>query len=250
MLRALHIIPFTILMAIQFGCVKDRPVPVVMLPPSSPPVIPGPPAPPPLTAEKKWLALGDSYTIGQGVSPAQRYPVQTRDWLIANGLTGMSDPQIIATTGWTTINLQNAIASENPTGPYDVVSLLIGVNDQYQGLSPAGYEERFRQLLQKCISLANNLPSHVFVLSIPDYSVTPFAAGFNIDKISKEIDAFNEINKRVALSYNVHYLDITPSTREGKNNPALIAGDGLHPSGLEYKRWAERLGPMIKAVLQ
>ena len=88
------------------------------------------------------------------------------------------------------------------------------------------------------------------MLSIPDYSVTPFASGFNIDKISNEIDAFNEINKRVALSSNVQYLDITPSTREAKNNLTLIAGDGLHPSGLEYKKWAERLGPLIKAVLQ
>jgi len=250
MLRTLLIIPFTLLMAIQNGCVKEKPPLVVMQPPSPSPVIPLPPALPPSISEKKWLALGDSYTIGQGVSPAQRYPVQTRDWLVANGATGMTDPQIIATTGWTTINLQNAIISENPTGPYDVVSLLIGVNDQYQGYGSAGYEERFRQLLQKCISLANNLPMHVFVLSIPDYSVTPFATGFNVDKISKEIDAFNEINKRVALSYNVQYLDITPSTREAKNNPALVAGDGLHPSGLEYKKWAERLGPLIKTVIQ
>ena len=117
MLRTLLIIPFTLLMAIQYSCVKDKPASVVMQPPSSPPVIPVPPPPPPSTSEKKWLALGDSYTIGQGVPPAERYPVQTRNWLIANGITGMADPQIIATTGWTTINLQNAIASRKSNRP-------------------------------------------------------------------------------------------------------------------------------------
>lgn len=251
MFRSLLIIPFTLLLAIQYGCIKDKPAPAIIQPPPPSPVVPVIPSPPPpSTSQKKYLALGDSYTIGQGVLTAERYPVQTRDWLIANGVTGMTDPQIIATTGWTTTNLQNAIAIQNPTGPYDAVSLLIGVNDQYQGLNAGGYETRFRQLLEKSISLAGNLPAHVFVLSIPDYSVTPFASGSNIDKIRKEIDGFNEINKRVALSFNVQYLDITPSTREAKNNPALIASDGLHPSGLEYKRWAERLGPLMKTVLQ
>jgi lysophospholipase L1-like esterase len=233
----------------QNSCVKDKPASVVMQLPSTPPVIPVPPAPP-TASEKKWLALGDSYTIGQGVPSTDRYPVQTKEWLVANGVTGMADPQIIATTGWTTANLQSAITSQNPTGPYDVVSLLIGVNDQYQGFDAAGYETRFRQLLENSISLANNLPAHVFVLSIPDYSVTPFATGSNVDRIRKEIDEFNEINKRVALSFNVQYLDITPSTREAKNNPVLIASDGLHPSGPEYKKWAERLGPLMKTVLQ
>lgn len=250
MLRTLLLIPLTLLMAIQYSCVKDKPAPVVIQSPSPSPVIPVPPSPPPSTSEKKWLALGDSYTIGQGVPPSERYPAQTRDWLIANGVTGMADPQIIATTGWTTIHLQNAITSQNPKGPYDMVSLLIGVNDQYQGFDAAGYETRFRQLVKTSISLANNLPAHVVVLSIPDYSVTPFASGSNVDRIRKEIDQFNEINKRVALTFNVQYLDITPSTREAKNNLALIAGDGLHPSGLEYKKWAERLGLLMKTVLQ
>jgi lysophospholipase L1-like esterase len=249
MLRSFLIIPSLILAVMQNSCVKDKPASVVMQLPSTPPVIPVPPAPP-TASEKKWLALGDSYTIGQGVPSTDRYPVQTKEWLVANGVTGMADPQIIATTGWTTANLQSAITSQNPTGPYDVVSLLIGVNDQYQGFDAAGYETRFRQLLENSISLANNLPAHVFVLSIPDYSVTPFATGSNVDRIRKEIDEFNEINKRVALSFNVQYLDITPSTREAKNNPVLIASDGLHPSGPEYKKWAERLGPLMKTVLQ
>ena len=217
---------------------------MVVQPPSRPPVVI-----PPSNEVKKYLALGDSYTIGQGVAPAHRYPVQTKNWLVANGIPGITDPQIIATSGWTTIHLQDALNSQNPTGPYDVVSLLIGVNDQYRGMDAAGYKTRFTQLVQYCISLANNLPDHVFVLSIPDYSVTPFAIYSDVDKISKQIDEFNAINKQVALSFNVQYLDITSSTREAKNNPGLICPDGLHPSGLEYKKWAERLGPLMKAVL-
>lgn len=200
-------------------------------------------------AAKTYLALGDSYTIGQGVTEADRYPVQTQQWLIANGIQ-IGKPTIIATTGWTTTNLQEAIVTQKPTGPYDVVSLLIGVNDQYQHFNVTGYKERFTLLLQKAIELAGNRPSHVFVLSIPDYSVTPFARGSDLTRIRTEIDEFNKINKDVTANYNCVYLDITPSTRKAATNPSLVAGDGLHPSGKEYKKWAERLGPLMKAVLQ
>ncbi len=199
--------------------------------------------------QKRYLALGDSYTIGQNVQPAERFPIQTKTWLNANAVP-MNEPQIIATTGWSTINLLNAIARENPIGPFDAVSLLIGVNDQYQGLDTVGYRSRFTLLLQKSIALANNLPSHVFVVSIPDYSVTPYARNSDTARIRKEIDAFNEINKQISVALNTQYLDITPSTREAKDNPALLASDGLHPSGLEYKKWSDRLGPMMKTVLQ
>ena len=249
MRRILLIIPFIMLAAIQYSCVKDKPSSALIQPPSTPSVGPVTPSQP-FNGGKKYLALGDSYTIGQGVSLAEGYPVQTKDWLIANGIPGIADPQIIATSGWTTANLQNAIIVQNPTGPYDAVSLLIGVNDQYRGSDAAGYETRFRQLVEKSISLANNLPSHVFVLSIPDYSVTPFAMYYDVDKIRKEINEFNAINKKVALSFNVQYLDITPSTQEAKNNPNLLCSDGLHPSGLEYKKWAGQLGRLMKTVLQ
>jgi lysophospholipase L1-like esterase len=249
MLRSFLIIPFILVTAIQYSCVKQRPASVVMQLPSNPPVFPVTPAPSP-ASEKKYLALGDSYTIGQGVAVADRYPVQTKNWLVANGITGIADPLIIATSGWTTANLQTAIMNQNPTGPYDAVSLLIGVNDQYREMDTAGYRNRFTELLQQSISLANNLPSHFFVLSIPDYSVIPFAMFYDVDKIKKQIDEFNGINKRISLSFNVQYLDITPSTREAKNNLALLCSDGLHPSGLEYKKWAARLGSLMKAVLQ
>ena len=197
----------------------------------------------------QFLALGDSYTIGASVDTSQRFPVQTREWLLSDGIK-MSTPQIIATSGWTTLNLQSAINSQNPVGPYDVVSLLIGVNDQYRERNSNGYKERFTTLLLKSIQLAGDKTSHVFVLSIPDYSVTPFAQFSDIAAIRKEIDEFNRINKEVTMQYNCVYLDITPSTREAANDPSLIAGDGLHPSGKEYKKWAERLGPLMKTVLQ
>jgi lysophospholipase L1-like esterase len=195
-----------------------------------------------------YLALGDSYTIGQSVDPTLRFPAQTAALLKQKGLN-IQPPQYIATTGWTTLNLQAAIQSTKPQGPFDLVSLLIGVNDQYQGLDTTGYRPRFTQLLEKSIQLAGNKANHVFVLSIPDYSVTPYAAGSNREEISKEIDAFNAINKQVTLQYNCTYLDITPSTREAISNPALIAGDGLHPSGAEYKKWAERLEAVMLAAL-
>ena len=202
-----------------------------------------------LTGPKKtWLALGDSYTIGQSVAAADRFPAQTANGLKQSGIN-IGEPDYIATTGWTTTNLANAIATQNPIN-HDVVSLLIGVNDQYQTHDTSGYRQRFASLLNKAIQLANGKTDHVFVLSIPDYSVTPFAAGSDTAQIRKEIDWFNAINSQVTQSYNIAYLDITPGTRLAKTNPALLAPDGLHPSGLEYKNWANRLAPMMLPVLK
>jgi lysophospholipase L1-like esterase len=249
MLRTCLIISFLMLTAVEYSCVKDKPAFAVVQSPATPPIVPVAPSMP-SASQQKYLALGDSYTVGQGVPAGERYPVQTKNWLVENGVPGITDPQIIATSGWTTTALQTAIRNQNPMGPYDVVSLLIGVNDQYREMDTARYRRKFTELLQQSISLANNLPSHVFVLSIPDYSVTPFAMSLNVDKIKRQIDEFNEINKQISLSFHVQYLDITPSTREAKNNPALLCSDGLHPSGLEYKKWAEQLGPLMKAVLQ
>lgn len=205
--------------------------------------------PPTAATGKSYLALGDSYTIGQNVAMQDRFPAQTVSILRANNIQ-LQDPVYIATTGWTTSNLINAINTANLKGPYDVVSLLIGVNDQYQRLDTAGYRTRFTQLLNKAIELAGNRPSRVFVLSIPDYSATPFVHAGDKARVRKEVDEFNVINKQITLQNNVAYLDITPSTREAESNPSLVANDGLHPSGLEYKKWAERLAPLIKPVLQ
>lgn len=205
--------------------------------------------PTPATSAKKYLALGDSYTIGQSVPETDRFPAQTKKWLADQGFN-MNEPLIIATTGWTTTDLQNAIAAQNPAGTYDVVSLLIGVNDQYRWHDTADYRNRFLQLLNNSIQLAGSRRDHVFVLSIPDYSVTPFGQNFDTALIRRQIDQFNTINKEVTLQNNCQYLDITPSTREAANDPSLIAADGLHPSAKEYKKWAGRLGPMMKSVLQ
>jgi lysophospholipase L1-like esterase len=197
---------------------------------------------------KKWLALGDSYTIGQSVAAADRFATQTANQLKLAGIN-IDEPDYIATTGWTTTNLANAIATQNPA-KHDVVSLLIGVNDQYQTHDTSGYRQRFTALLNTAIQLANGKTSNVFVLSIPDYSVTPFAAGSDTAKIRKELDWFNAINLDVTNSYAIAYLDITPGTRLAKNNPYLLAYDGLHPSALEYRNWANRLAPMMLPVLK
>jgi lysophospholipase L1-like esterase len=203
---------------------------------------------PPADSTKSFLALGDSYTIGQSVPSADRFPAQTAALLKQQGKS-IAEPVYIAQTGWTTINLQNAIASQNPPASYDIVTVLIGVNDQYQRMDTGGYATRFNQILETAIRLARGMKSRVFVLSIPDYSVTPFVAAADKSRVRMEIDWFNAINKRITLNNGISYTDITPSTREAENNPTLIANDNLHPSGLEYKKWAEMIATKILAVL-
>ncbi len=195
------------------------------------------------SSSRTFLALGDSYTIGQSVSLQDRFPAQTAELLKAKGIA-VSAPQYIAQTGWTTEDLQYAINQANIKPVYNLVTLLIGVNDQYQGLDTAGYRKRFTQLLQKAIEFASNNKENVVVLSIPDYGVTPFGGG--VKKISEEIDAFNAINKQVTIAYGVSYIDITPISREVPNDVLLTANDGLHPSGKQYGLWAKKLVEMIK----
>ena len=211
------------------------------------PILPTP-NPTPATVNKSYLALGDSYTIGQAVDSAERFPAQTAALLKTQGFN-IIPLQYIATTGWTTTNLSNAINSVNPQGPFDIVSLLIGVNDQYQNRNINDYGGRFSQLLQTAIQLAGNKPTHVFVLSIPDYGVTPF--GGNNPTISQQIDAYNTINKQVTQGVSgVNYLDITPASRLAATDKTLIAIDGLHPSGKQYALWANQLAPQILSVLK
>ncbi len=206
---------------------------------------------PPLISDtiKTYLALGDSYTIGQSVSEAERFPNQIVQ-LLNNDTIKISDPKIVAVTGWTTANLINALNSSPPQINYSLISLLIGVNNQYQGRSVEDYKIEFTLLLNNAIKYAGFKPNHVFVLSIPDYSVTPFAQNSDDKKIASEIDSFNLANKSISMQLGVHYLDITPISREAKNDLSLIADDGLHPSGLQYKRWADLLAPMMNKVLQ
>ena len=208
-----------------------------------------PPPPPPVGGPSKtWLALGDSYTIGQGVDAADRFPTQTVNLLKQAGIN-MNIPDYIAATGWTSGVLTNQVQSQNPI-QYDVVSLLIGVNDQYQTHDTTGYRQRFTGLLEKSIQLARGKKENVFVLSIPDYSVTPFAASSDTARIRLELDWFNAINRSVTAQYQCAYLDITPSTREALYDLNLLASDRLHPSKLEYRKWAVRLLPLVQAAVR
>ena len=227
---------FIFLLCVLISCNKKTVAPTISIPP-------------PTTTAKSYLALGDSYTIGQSVDANDRFPAQTVALLKQQGIN-VNSPVYIAQTGWTTANLQSAITNQNPPSTFDVVSLLIGVNDQYQGLDTSGYALRFTQLLEKAIQLAGGKKTNVFVLSIPDYSATPFVPTSNKSKVTMEIDGFNAINKRITTSFNVSHTDITPYTREAATNTALIANDNLHPSGLEYKKWAEMLAPKMRAVLK
>jgi lysophospholipase L1-like esterase len=186
----------------------------------------------------QYLALGDSYTIGQQVEIYERFPVQLVDSLRNRG-HNMRDAYITARTGWTTRDLQTAIANENFTTTFDLVSLCTGVNNQFQGQTAEQYRQPFRDLLEQAIALAGGDTSKVFVLSIPDYGVTDFAANMNPPQIAQEIDLFNAINAEIADSLNVTYFDVTPISRQAANDPTLIANDGLHPSGRMYRLWVE-----------
>jgi len=195
-----------------------------------------------------YLALGDSYTIGESVPQEQSFPYQLTGLLATDSVQAIV-PDIIAVTGWTTDNLINAIAATGiDAKTYDVVTLLIGVNDQYQGLSQTNYRTKFAQVLTTAISAAKGDASRVFVLSIPDWGVTPYANGQDAI-IGPQIDQFNSINKEESKKVGVHYLDITPISRQAKTDPSLIAGDGLHPSAKMYGLWVAQLEPMVKARL-
>jgi lysophospholipase L1-like esterase len=198
---------------------------------------------------RTYLALGDSYTIGESVSAQERFPTQAVQRLNESGFH-IEQPDIIAVTGWTTGDLIRAIGNKTFPHHYDIVTLLIGVNNQYQGRSEASYKEEFEILLKRAIQLAGDMSSHVIVVSIPDYSITPFAAGSNQKKIAMEIDRLNAQNKTMAAQYKVPWLDITEESRKAKDDPSLIAGDGLHFSGKEYARWVDLLFPVMRSALQ
>lgn len=196
-----------------------------------------------------YLALGDSYTIGEAVPLNNSFPYQVVDALRKKEFN-FSAPEIIAQTGWTTDELQVAIGNTTLLSKYDFVSLLIGVNNQYRGREALEYKEQFEELLKKAIELANGKKDRVLVISIPDYSVTPFAKEMVTEKISKEVEVFNGINKALSIQYKVQYADITETSREAKNNAALIAPDGLHPSEKEYAKWAEKIVEIISSQLK
>jgi lysophospholipase L1-like esterase len=194
----------------------------------------------------RFLALGDSYTIGESVPVSDRWPVQLADSLNQRGID-CAEPTIIATTGWTTDNLKHAIAKTKLKPDYNLVSLLIGVNNYYQGKSILNYTPEFQELLNMAIQLAGGNKSRVFVLSIPDYGYTPFGKD-NQESISAGVDAFNEVNKSIADKLGVKYFSITDISRRGLTEPDLVAPDGLHPSGKMYSEWVKKILTDITAV--
>jgi len=191
------------------------------------------------------LALGDSYTIGESVPVTDNFPNQTVQ-LLKNSGYDFKPAEIVAKTGWTTDELQNTINKRTLDSFYDFVTLLIGVNNQYRGRPVNAYKPEFENLLKQAIQFTGNKPDHVIVLSIPDWGVTPFASGRDREQIAKDIDAYNAVNKIISDRYKVHYIDITRWTREAAHDLSLVAGDGLHPSAKEYKRWAEEISNIFE----
>lgn len=200
---------------------------------------------------KTWLALGDSYTIGEQVPLHESFPYQALQLLrqTAAGAEsrrqGFAAPEIVAKTGWTTDELNEHINTSIFLSSYDMVTLLIGVNNQYRGRNWYEFKIEFTHLLQRAIQFAGGNNQQVFVLSIPDWGVTPFAKDRDIERIALEIDKYNEQCKLVAEELKCHYIDITTSQRMDGNDPSFLAADGLHPNGKEYRKWAKQLAEAI-----
>ena len=199
------------------------------------------------------LCLGDSYTIGQSLSEDERFPNQTVKLLDKEGIH-FEAPLIIAKTGWTTDELIHAIDEAKVTGTFDCVTLLIGVNNQYREYDKEVYRKEFKELLHTALKYAGGDHNHVFVVSIPDWGVTPFGAndvkGRSAAKIGTEIDEFNVINKEESLKLKVHYTDINPISKRAAQDPSLTADDNLHPSGKMYAEWAKLLAKEMQQAYQ
>ena len=228
--------------AVITGCKKQQAgVPATPATPVAAPVTNAP-----ADTSLTYLALGDSYTIGQSVLYTQSFPFQLSAQL-GNNNYHMANPKIIAQTGWTTADLKRAIADSAINKKYSFVTLLIGVNNQFQNGDTATYRTEFDQLLNTSVTYAKGNLKHVFVLSIPDWSVTPYAAtsSRNLTTLKAQIDIFNSINQRESQRLGVNYLNITEISRQAATDPTLLADDGLHPSGLMYKKWVALLLPLV-----
>lgn len=230
---------FLTILLLTFAC-ADKPQP--------PEPDPGPPV---LTAEDSvvsFLALGDSYTIGQSVDVEMRWPVQLADSLNARGWY-CEVPVIIAKTGWTTDELDQGIDEARPADTFGLVSVLIGVNNQFRGRPVSGYVPEFKALLDRAITFASGDTGRVFVLSIPDYGATPFGQQRDPEKIAQELDEYNTAANDVCDQFGIPFFNITDISREATFRPQLIASDNLHPSGEMYRRWVERIRPEVEILL-
>jgi len=196
-------------------------------------------------ADIRILALGDSYTIGESVTVDARWPIQLARRLEEEGWS--ASVEIIAETGWTTDELDAGIDSAEPVGPYDLVTLQIGVNNQFRGRQLDVYRAEFTALALRAIGLAGGDPSRVIVVSIPDWSVTPFGTSYVPDRVAGQIDAFNEANRDVAAELDVAWVDVTGISRAGGSE--LVADDGLHPAAEQYRQWVEEILPVARRAL-
>lgn len=198
-----------------------------------------------------YLALGDSYTIGEGVDERDRWPSQLAAALRDEGIA-LADPRIIATTGWTTDELASAMDAAEPLGDWDFVSLSIGVNDQYRDRDVEGYRREFEALLRRAIGLAHGRPDRVLVLSIPDWGVTPFAreSGRDPARIARELDAYNATAQAICLHHGVAFVDVTAASRAHGGEGAMLVGDGLHPSRAMYALWTQAALPVARDLLR
>lgn len=194
----------------------------------------------------RYLALGDSYTIGEGVAPDERWPSRLVALLRGDGIR-FADPEIIAQTGWTTEELSSAMEQRAPQGPYDLVSLLIGANDNYRGRSVAEYGDEFDRLLDAAIALAGDRSARVLVLSIPDWGVTPFASDRDRAAIARSIDEFNRAARSQVESAGAMWLDVTGYSR---SSPNAVVNDGLHPTADQYTEWAHGAAGLVEAGLR
>ena len=201
-----------------------------------------------MTATYSFLSLGDSYTIGESVPQKDRWSVQLAGLLRQDGVD-VGNPAIIARTGWTTSELQAAIKASGNTKTYDLVSLLIGVNNQYRGQSLSAYRTEFRELLQTATGYANGKPNRVVVLSIPDWGQSPFAQGRDRQKVATEIDAFNAVAQEECQKATIAFVDITKISRQNTDDASQFADDGLHYSGKQMKLWAEKALPVARKLV-
>jgi lysophospholipase L1-like esterase len=201
---------------------------------------------------RHFLALGDSYTIGEGVDVSERWPVQLATATRKVGLP-LADPIIVARTGWTTSELRAALDTSAPPlrEDHDLVSLLIGVNDQYRGLGVKAFRDGFLDLISRAVRCAAGNESRVIVMSIPDWSVTPFARGDRrpLTAIAEEIDRFNMVVRDETHEIGAGFVDVTAISREAGNDRALLAADELHPSGRMYARWVLAMTPVVAKAL-
>jgi lysophospholipase L1-like esterase len=202
------------------------------------------------TAELRYLALGDSYTIGESVPESGRWPVQLVQRLRADGIA-LAPPRIIATTGWTTDELSAAMDKAEPLGEWDVVSLLIGVNNQYRGRDAENFRAEFRALLERAIRLARGRHDRVLALSIPDWGVTPFGerSGRDRAQVARELDAYNAVVREEAQRRGVAFVDIAPVSRRRGGEASMVADDGLHPSAALYAEWTTQALPAARRLL-